>query len=79
MYAIDAAERFVKLLDAVPPTPARLAEAKRLLKALAAVPWEDTTARTREAGWTLTLRLSLLKYGPGQPASQPPAVERQQP
>ena len=79
MYAIDAAERFVKLLDTVPPTPTTLAEANRLLKALAAVPWEDTTARNREAGWTLTLRLSLLKCGLGQPASQTPAVGGQQP
>jgi hypothetical protein len=66
MRAIQAAERFVKRMDAAPATAARLAQAGELLKALNAVRWEDATPEDREAGWSLTLRLTLLKQDPGR-------------
>jgi hypothetical protein len=47
-----------------PLTPDRFAELEGLLRALADVRWEDATPEQREAGWHLTLRLTLLKRGP---------------
>jgi hypothetical protein len=48
-------------MDAGSPTPARLTKVTELLKALAGVRWEDASPKDREAGWGLTLRLTLLK------------------
>jgi hypothetical protein len=66
MQAIKAAESFLALVDAGPPTPARLTKVTELLQALAAVRWEDASPKDREAGWGLTLHLTLLKQASGK-------------
>jgi hypothetical protein len=66
--AVHAAEQFLSCAEAL--SPARLAELEGLLKDLAAVPWEDATPEGREAGWGLTLRLTLLK-GPERAVTAP--------
>jgi hypothetical protein len=60
MSPIDAAALFVKQMEKEAPTPARLTEAEGLLETLAAVRWENASPEDREAGWKLTLRLTLL-------------------
>jgi hypothetical protein len=60
--AVHAAQLF--LTSTVPLSSARLAKLEGVLKALAAVRWEDATPEEREAGWGLTLRLTLLKRAP---------------
>src|SRR4051812_42088509 len=70
MRAIDEAERFVKLSKGVPMTAARQDEADKLLKALAAAPWDDASPEEREAGWALILRLTLLTQDPSPPADR---------
>jgi hypothetical protein len=74
MQAIHAAERFVKQMEK-DPSAVHLTKVDGLLKALAAVSWEDASPRDREIGWGLTLRLALLQH-PGRGQGEENAVSQ---